>query len=359
MENEKINLIKNYINKIEDAVRKYNYSTKDRENEQKLFEVIVEIVNVLSGEISDLENIVLLKSETVERDANSIIGKLKLYLANKGAKIENNQLDSTIQRFGKSLILWFDREVPGTEILRPEYEEWDNWDNCYNVIDYDYEYNLNLGIPYPENMKSECYQFSDIKEFIEMAYSYWVRNEKHYDFTVQINKRLEKFNLPYKLQNGKLIERGYKSSHKISNIYNYSMFERKIQYAEEMITSKELLDKKCALDYIVDSLQYLISVQNEMQVKRKYACAAKEVSNDDNSKKYTVIKNELEEIMKIANEYFDIRHNEYLNKAKETREVIDDSMFIEYLYNRIYGLLYLLRLKINKENLITNNMKNQ
>jgi len=40
-------------------------------------------------------------------------------------------------------------------------------------------------------------------------------------------------------------------------------------------------------------------------------------------------------MMKIANEFFDIRHNEYLNKAKEKREAITDGMLIEYLYNRV------------------------
>ena len=67
------------------------------------------------------------------------------------------------------------------------------------------------------------------------------------------------------------------------------------------------------------------------------------------SKLYTVIHNELEEINKIINEYFDIRHNEYLNKAKQKREVLNDKDFIEYLYNRIYSLLFLLRIKCNKE----------
>ena len=54
-------------------------------------------------------------------------------------------------------------------------------------------------------------------------------------------------------------------------------------------------------------------------------------------------------INKIINEYFDIRHNEYLNKAKQKREVLNDKDFIEYLYNRIYSLLFLLRIKCNKE----------
>ena len=40
-----------------------------------------------------------------------------------------------------------------------------------------------------------------------------------------------------------------------------------------------------------------------------------------------------------------LRHNDYLNAAKEKREALNDSQFIEYLYNRAYAMLYLLRIK--------------
>ena len=75
------------------------------------------------------------------------------------------------------------------------------------------------------------------------------------------------------------------------------------------------------------------------------------VGENRDSKVYTVIHNELYEINKIINEYFDIRHNEYLNKAKQKREVLNDKDFIEYLYNRIYSLLFLLRIKCNNQEL--------
>ena len=75
------------------------------------------------------------------------------------------------------------------------------------------------------------------------------------------------------------------------------------------------------------------------------------VGENRDSKVYTVIHNELYEINKIINEYFDIRHNEYLNKAKQKREVLNDKYFIEYLYNRIYSLLFLLRIKCNNQEL--------
>ena len=37
------------------------------------------------------------------------------------------------------------------------------------------------------------------------------------------------------------------------------------------------------------------------------------VNSDINSKVYAVIKQEIKDLMKMSNEYFDIRHNDYLN----------------------------------------------
>lgn len=99
-------------------------------------------------------------------------------------------------------------------------------------------------------------------------------------------------------------------------------------------------------------MQFILSVQDGEKVIQKYKSAAKSVNEDENSKVYAVVKAEIEEIMKISNEYFDIRHNEYLNKAKQEREAIQDLAFIEYLYNRAYALLYLLRIKTDTSRLL-------
>ena len=156
-----------------------------------------------------------------------------------------------------------------------------------------------------------------------------------------------------------MIGKGYKTTESIEVILDHRMFERKIAYSEEMIMSNEMLDKKCALDYIVDALQYFISVQKPDGVDKKYAAAARGICSNQDSKIYAVVKAEISEVMKLSNEYFDIRHNEYLNKAKEKREALEDLQFIEYLYNRVYALLYLLRLKVNKADLISGNAEEQ
>lgn len=91
----------------------------------------------------------------------------------------------------------------------------------------------------------------------------------------------------------------------------------------------------------------MVSIQ-EGKRDKQYAELALSVNSDNNSKVYAVIKQEVNDLLKMSNEYFDIRHNDYLNAAKEKREALCDSQFIEYLYNRAYSLLYLLRLKTNK-----------
>lgn len=53
---------------------------------------------------------------------------------------------------------------------------------------------------------------------------------------------------------------------------------------------------KCALDYIVDALQYFISVQKPDGIDKKYAEAAKSVCPNQNSKVYAVVKPKLEKL---------------------------------------------------------------
>jgi hypothetical protein len=261
----------------------------------------------------------------------------------------------SLEKFLTSFTAWTNKEEYVCEYLKDEFISWDNWDNgyYYSNINYDEEYKLYYGEPYYRPvMEGQGIQIEEFKKFLEIMYERWIKTEKRYCFTVEINKLFGKFSLPYKLSGGKVIRKGYKTTKTVDAILNLRMFEQKITYSEEMINSSEMLDKKVALDCIVDALQYYISIQNANDIKGKYSAASKSVCDDVNSKQYAVINKEIEEVMKIANEYFDIRHNEYLNKSKQKRDILDDINFIEYLYNRIYALLYLLRLNSKKDNLI-------
>lgn len=268
----------------------------------------------------------------------------------------NDEMQNNLNKFWTSFSAWMDQQDIIENFFRGEYVGYDNgWNggNFYLNIDYDQEYKIQYGESYSELVKgNHCINIDEIKDFVEIMYERWIRIDMRYKFTIEVNKRFDKFQLPYKLSSGTVSGRGYKTTESVGIILDHRMFERKIAYSEEMIMSSEILDKKCALDYVVDALQYFISVQNADGIDKKYAAAANSICSNQNSKVYTVVKTEIKEVMKLSNEYFDIRHNEYLNKAQERREPLEDLQFIEYLYNRVYALLYLLRLKVNKAELI-------
>lgn len=340
MNEDYLDFIAGYIKKLEEAENLDVIELGYDRYEDNLFDIIIEIGNVFEKELPQIKESVFLHHDSLNRDIDITKGILKKFLIQNGYKKINNQDNSAINKFWISFKVYFEQELPNKDYLKSQYIGYNNFNGgVYFIdIDYNYQYKLHYGIDY-----SEPKDIGDIKMFIELAFNQWIENR--YEFTKDTNAIFQKFHLPFKLQKGKIIKSGYKTTNLDNRIINFSMLERKIQYAEEMILSQEVLDKKCALDYIIDSLQYIISIQEGKGINDKYATAAKKVSKYVDGKVYAVVKNEINELMKISNEYFDIRHNEYLNKAKEKREAISDSIFIEYLYNRAYALLYLLKIK--------------
>ena len=339
-------LIYNYIEKINSEFEYYN-NTGDDNN---ICDLLSEIISVFAKDIPQIEESVLFRSTTVYRDLSTVKGLLVKYLADAGIEYVEKETDENraLKRFWLSFITWFETEFIASGMIDKKFCYFDNWDGgkwCLN-LDYEHEFKMRRGISYPDSIKNKNPNFEDIKAFLELAYKYWIvaEGEAHYKFTVEVNERFRMVKLPYKLQNGVVIRQGYKTTFPIDKVLDYRMFERKIRFSEDMINSNDFMEKKSALDFLIDSLQYLISIQTGNREKQ-YAALASTVKDDMNSKCYAVIKQELNELMKISNEYFDIRHNDYLNAAKEKRESLNDSQFIEYIYNRAYALLYLLRLK--------------
>lgn len=341
MKKETLEFMNSYLDKLEEAENTDIFEVGPNRYENDIQDIIIEIGTIFEKEIPELKNAVFLNSDSLSRDINTTKGMLrKFLLENEYKKI--NKEDNQLTKFWTSFKMYFENELPYKDYLKSQFIGYNNWDGgvYYLDIDYNYQYKLHYGIEYVE-----CTTINEIKMFIELAFSNWIEIEKRYDFTKDVNDIFKKFKMPFKLQKGKIVKIGYKTTNLDDKIINYAMLERKIQYAEEMILSSETLDKKCALDYIIDSLQYVISIQDGNNITDKYVTASKKISSDINGKVYAVVKNEINELMKISNEYFDIRHNEYLNKAKEKREAITDPIFIEYIYNRAYALLYILKLK--------------
>ena len=258
----KSQMVIDYITKVNKAISNSMVVVE----KEDIFDLLIEIANVFQNEIPEIQSSILLRNGTETRDANTVVGLLKLYLANNNIEYkEDDEENREIKRFWASFILWFETELINLDLLKDKYLRWDNWDGgtWYLELDYDYEFKLYRGIGYPDSLKNNMGDMSDIKNFIEIAYKYWIKNDgkSHYDFTVEINERLKIFKLPYRLQNGILLKQGYKSTYGIDKILNYRMFERKIRFSEDMINSNELMEKKSALDFLIDALQYLISTQ--------------------------------------------------------------------------------------------------
>ena len=97
MSSTKIEFIDNYISSLKkamDALSSAEAIDFDQE-ENYLFDTIIEICNIFSSEIPDLKNSILLRSGSGIRDANSMLGILELY------KIQISEKDSEIYMKGK------------------------------------------------------------------------------------------------------------------------------------------------------------------------------------------------------------------------------------------------------------------
>lgn len=219
---------------------------------------------------------------------------------------------------------------------------------CNEDLHYKIEYGEDLVAP---TQSSITFQF--VKNYVELVYSKYMKAgaDGRYPYTKQVNNTFAKFGLPYKLEGGKLKRQNYKTTIQQDKILSYEQFERKISFSEQMILYDDVMDKHTALQYIADAFCYFFSLfKNDggqiSDDKKTIIKIASMVHPDMNEKQYALIKTEIDEVKRIINSDYDIRHNEYYRSEDKTkREVLTDPCLIEYLYNRIYALLYVLRLK--------------
>lgn len=278
----------------------------------------------------------------------------KLLQAIKQKKLEeDNARKKTIplMQFWTAINSWINEEMQDpAELFNSKYKEtffdFGNWHIITNV-DLDYLYKLTYGKPYVE-ITDDNISVLAVKEFLEAYYKEIIEPiNGRLKFTVKVNELLSRFRLPFKLQKGKLSQSGYKTTYQIDIVVNFEQFERKIEYANEMIMHGDYIDKHCALKYIADAFCYFYSLYNNDKKLGEL------VNTNNNTNADKVIKDEISLIKKVINNDFDIRHNEENSARKEgkiyKRELLDDPFFIEYLYNRINSLLMLLRIKRNQK----------
>lgn len=103
----------------------------------------------------------------------------------------------------------------------------------------------------------------------------------------------------------------------------------------------ELVPEKAVIN---DYNSELINVYNLLASKKlNYLYKQLKIHENNNSEEYYYAIRGMDRDKEI----FDIRHNEYLNKSNEVRESLNNPLFIEYMYNRICGLLFLIKIKYN------------
>ena len=93
MTKEKSRFVQEYINKLEEQVVKYDNCDSEciQAIEGELFDCILEIRNVFKKDLPEIEDAILIRQGTGKRDANSVIGILKVYLLDDIEKGESDK----------------------------------------------------------------------------------------------------------------------------------------------------------------------------------------------------------------------------------------------------------------------------
>lgn len=275
---------------------------------------------------------------------------------NINANVERKEKDS-LHKFWISFSSWYEEQKQNVSSIFDDkvvygHDEFNFWVadgvSCQEDLHYRIEYGEELQLHTVGNVP-----FQVIKNYIELIYSKFLKSGTNgrYPFTKQVNDTFTKFGLPYKMAGGKIKKQNYKTSFLPEKILNYEQFERKIAFSEQMILYDDFMDKHSALQYISDAFCYFYSLfKNDgttiLTDEKTNIKIAEMVHANKNEKQYLLVKSEIENVKKIINNDYDIRHNEYYrSEDKSKREALTDIYLVEYLYNRIYALLYVLRLK--------------
>ena len=143
-------------------------------------------------------------------------GVLELHYQIKFQNILGVYMENNLDRFWVSFKQWYLYELPQNNLIKEQFISYDEHDDAkpYLDIDFNHYYKLNFGVEYDGILeKDETITVKSLKMLTELTYSEFIKDR--YAFTVDVNKRLVKFNIPLKLRNGVLISVGHKSSNEI------------------------------------------------------------------------------------------------------------------------------------------------
>ena len=131
----------------------------------------------------------------------------------------NDEEPENWQKFWKSFNAWFGSDALNKNFIKDEYIYYNSgWNGgTYELnIDMEQEYNIEYGESYSGfNMYVD---YESIKKFVEIAFSRWIKKEQRYAYTIKVNELLKKFDLSYRLNQGKLARIGDQDLESISKV---------------------------------------------------------------------------------------------------------------------------------------------
>lgn len=157
-----------------------------------------------------------------------------------------NLNDEELENFGKfwvSFNAWFRSDALDNNFIKDEYiyynSSWNGGTNELN-IDMEQEYNLEYGESYSDFDMHVDYE--SIKKFVEIAFSRWIKKERRHAYMIKVNELLKKFDLPYRINQGKLARIGDRDLESISRVDDIKLNKGDIVYsAFETYTINEFI----------------------------------------------------------------------------------------------------------------------
>ena len=216
--------VETHIDNLENKLTKFK---SDEITSDSVFDAIREAYNIFIDSLPQLEERVLWNKNSTETDARTVIGILRKYLIdNPVAFCEAIATDDmNFNKFWVSFVAWYHNDLPDSSMLKESYvdEDYQNvaakYGNGYDTIsfryvniDFDYIYREKYGESWSDIFEEGIASITTFKPFIEIIYNMCVDDTEKPRFVADINKRLERFKLPYKLKNGKFVSTVYESS---------------------------------------------------------------------------------------------------------------------------------------------------
>lgn len=149
----------------------------------------------------------------------------------------NNTEKEDWQKFWLSFRAWFGNDALQNGIVKEQYRYFNGDWNGVGIyefnIDFETEYNIEYGESFPtfQGITND----DAICKYVEIAYARWINTKQRYEFTKKVNEIFEKFELPYRMDHGKIGKAGQSENNSLLNAK--SVNDIKLQKGEKVYSA--------------------------------------------------------------------------------------------------------------------------